>query len=44
MYESDSTYEPGTLMMFGGEKEITRSDGKICNAIVTEKPGIILNG
>ena len=45
MYESDSsTYEPGTLVMFGGEKEITRSDGKVCNAIVTERPGVILNG
>ena len=44
MYESDSAYEPGTLVMFGGEKEITRSNGKVCNAIVTEKPGVILNG
>ena len=44
MYESDSAYEPGTLVMFGGEKEITCSDGKICNAIVTENPGVILNG
>lgn len=44
MYESDSIYEPGTLVMFGGEKEITCSDGKVCNAIVTEKPGVILNG
>ena len=32
--------------MFGGEKEkeITVSDGKICNAIVTTKPGLVLNG
>ena len=44
MYESDCRYEPGTLVMFGGEKEITLSNGKICHAIVTEKPGLILNG
>ena len=44
MYESDSIYDPGTLVMFGGDKEITRSDGKVCHAIVTEKPGVILNG
>ena len=44
MYESDFAYEPGTLVMFGGEKEITCSDGRICNAIVTENPGVILNG
>ena len=30
--------------MFGGEKEITLSNGKTCHAIVTEKPGLILNG
>ena len=44
MYESDCRYEPGTLVMFGGEKEITLSNGKTCHAIVTEKPGLILNG
>lgn len=44
MYESDSIYEPGTLVMFGGDCEITKSDGRICHAIVTEKPGVILNG
>ena len=43
-YIADKKYEPGTLVMFGGEKEITISDGKICNAIVTTKPGFILNG
>ena len=42
--ESDRQYEPGTLVMFGGEKEITISDGKVCNAIVTTKPGLVLNG
>lgn len=43
-YSSDKEYEPGTLMMFGGREEITVSDGRICNAIVTSKPGFILNG
>lgn len=42
-YISDCQYEPGTLVMFGGEKEITITDGKICNAIVTTKPGFVLN-
>lgn len=42
--ESDKPYEPGTLVMFGGEKEITISDGKTCHAIVTTNPGFVLNG
>ena len=29
--------------MFGGECEITISDGKTCHAIVTTKPGLVLN-
>ena len=41
--ESDREYEPGTLVMFGGECEITISDGKTCHAIVTTKPGLVLN-
>ena len=42
--EADKAYEPGTLVMFGGEKEITLSKKGVCNAIVTTKPGLILNG
>lgn len=42
--ESDKQYEPGTLVMFGGEKEVTLSDGHTCNAIVTTNPGLVLNG
>ena len=42
--ESDKPYEPGTLVMFGGEKEITLTNGKVCHAIVTSKPGLVLNG
>ena len=30
-------------MRFGGEKEITLTDGKVCHAIVTTKPGLVLN-
>ena len=43
MYKSDMNYDPGTLIKFGGEKEITISDGKVANAIVTSKPGFVLN-
>lgn len=42
--ESDFEYEPGTLVMFGGDKEITLSDGRHVHAIVTTKPGLVLNG
>ena len=41
--EADAEYAPGTLVMFGGEKEITICDGKNCHAIVTTKPGLVLN-
>ena len=30
--------------MFGGEKEITLSKNGVANAIVTTKPGLVLNG
>ena len=43
-YISDKKYEPGTLVMFGGEKEVTISNGRTVNGIVTTKPGFILNG
>ena len=41
--EADKYYDPGTLVMFGGEKELTISDGRSCHAIVTTKPGLVLN-
>ena len=41
--ESDAKYEPGTLVMFGGEREITLTNGKECHAIVTSRPGLVLN-
>ena len=42
-YSSDAEYEPGTLVKFGGEKEITIATDKV-NGVVTTKPGVILNG
>lgn len=42
--EGDRQYEPGTLVMFGGEKEITLSRNGVANAVVTTKPGLVLNG
>lgn len=42
--EADRKYEPGTLVMFGGEKEITIARNGKANAIVTTKPGLVLNG
>ena len=41
--EADDEYEPGTLVMFGGEKEVTRSNGSVCHAVVTTRPGVVLN-
>lgn len=40
-YESDFEYKPGTLVKFGGEKEITIADDDV-NAVITTKPGFIL--
>ena len=44
MYKSDADYAPGTLVMFGGDAEITVAKGGIANAVITDKPGLILNG
>lgn len=41
-YESDKDYEKGTLIQFGGEKEITIASTKV-NAVITSEPGFILN-
>ena len=42
IYIADADYEPGTLVKFGGEKEITAADD-VANAVVTAKPGIVIN-
>lgn len=42
IYSADTAYEPGTLIAFGGEKEVTIAKNK-ANGIVTSEPGLILN-
>jgi len=44
MYMSDADYPPGTLVMFGGDAEITVSKNGIANAVITDRPGLVLNG
>lgn len=41
-YVSDNDYSPGTLVQFGGENEITIATDKV-NAVITSKPGVLLN-
>ena len=41
-YESDDVYPQGTLIKFGGDKEITIADNEV-NAVITSEPGFILN-
>ena len=44
-YEADKNYSPGTLLMIGGEKEVTKfkfNQGPFIG-VVSEKPGFILN-
>ena len=42
-YLTDKEYPKGTLVQFGGEKEITIATNKV-NAVITSDPGFILNG
>ena len=41
-YEADAYYSAGTLVKFGGEKEVTVADC-VANAVVTTNPGLVLN-
>lgn len=41
-YYSDEDYAPGTLVCFGGDKEITKAVATV-NAVISDKPGLILN-
>jgi hypothetical protein len=45
-YETDNTYNPGTVVVFGGEKEITtttvRADARVAGAISTQ-PAYLMN-
>ena len=46
IYESDSNYEPGTVVVFGGEKEVTQStvftDYKVAG-VVSSNPAYLMN-
>lgn len=42
-YEADAEYQPGTLVQFGGEKEVTIAK-EMVNAVVSTNPAYILNG
>lgn len=41
-YEADNDYPEGTLVEFGGNKEVTIAIND-CNAVVSSNPGVILN-
>lgn len=42
IYETDKEYPKGTLVKFGGDKEITIADTQV-NAVISSEPGLILN-
>lgn len=43
-YQSDEKYAVGTLIRFGGEKDITIAHfGENCNGVISEKPGYLLD-
>lgn len=42
MYRADQQYPAGTLIMFGGEKEVTIATTTV-NGVVSDKPGYLLN-
>lgn len=44
LYRSDADYKPGTLVRFGGDAEITIASEGCANAVITDTPGLILNG
>lgn len=41
-YETDCNYPVGTLIKFGGARDITIAD-TVCNGIISEKPGYLLD-
>ena len=43
MYETDAEYEVGTLLKWGGEKELTLANMGVANAVVSEKPAFLMN-
>ena len=42
IYATDEEYPVGTLLQFGGAKELTIAHTEV-NAVISEKPGILLN-
>ena len=46
IYETDSTYDVGTVMIFGGEKEVTQStisnDTRVAG-VISENPAYLMN-
>jgi hypothetical protein len=45
-YEADAEYEPGTVLSFGGDKEVTISTESHCSAVagvVSTKPALLMN-
>ena len=46
IYESDSSYEPGTVVVFGGDKEITvanTGNDKRVAGVISENPAYLMN-
>ena len=45
-YKADSKYEPGTVLIFGGDEEVTttqlKDDTRVAG-VVSEKPGYLMN-
>ena len=42
IYQADKLYQPGTLVAFGGENEITIATAEV-NAVVSTKPALLMN-
>lgn len=42
-YEADAEYKPGTLVMFGGEKEITVAHNGKVNGVISTNPALRMN-
>ena len=42
IYETDKEYQKGTLVCFGGQKEITAAVTKV-NAVISDKPAFLMN-
>lgn len=42
-YLADDDYTPGTLIRFGGEKEITIASFGVVNGVISSKPAVLMN-